>query len=30
MAKRGKILTCAVVLALAGIGGGREQPMCMN
>lgn len=30
MAKKGKILSCAVVLALAGIGGGPEQSMCMN
>lgn len=30
MAKKGKILSCAIVLALAGIGGGQEQPMCMN
>ena len=29
MAKKGKILSCAVVLALAGIGG-PEQSMCMN
>lgn len=29
MAKKGKVLSCAAVLALAGIGG-QEQPMCMN
>ena len=30
MAMGGRILSCAVVLALAGIGGGQERSMCMS